>query len=123
MNRLAQPDRAKPLLQTVLTKDSYFPPSWDFPRGHTEILLGNNDKAIELFLTVLGKADRFIPARVQLARAYWETGDHQAAKDMVGRIKTLAPKFSLAHASRMFPYPVSSERDRLISALAGAGLH
>jgi DNA-binding winged helix-turn-helix (wHTH) protein len=122
MNRLAQPKRAGPLLQAAFSKDSYFPPSWDFPRGHTEILLGEHDSAIAHFLSVLERAERFIPARVQLARAYWEAGDRQAATGMVAKIKSIAPKYSLAHAGRMFPYPIRNERARLIDALAGAGL-
>lgn len=122
MNRLAQPQRARPLLQAVFSKDSYFPPSWDFPRGHTEILLGEHSEAIAHFLSVLEKVDRFIPARVQLARAYWEVGDQKAAAEMVAKIRSVSPKYSLAHVRRMFPYPVKEERDRLIRALAGAGL-
>lgn len=122
MNRLARPERAGPLLQAAFSKDSYFPPSWDFPLGHTEILLGKHDKAIGHFLSVLEKVDRFIPARVQLARAYREVGDHQGATDMVAKIKSLAPKYSLAHAARMFPYPNGHERDRLMDALSAAGL-
>jgi hypothetical protein len=110
------------LLQTAFSKDSYFPPSWEFPRGHAKILLGEHDSAIAHFNSVLERVDRFIPARVQLARAYWEVGDHQAATEMVAKIKSIAQKYSLAHAERMFPYPVASERARLIDALAGAGM-
>lgn len=122
MNRLARPERAEPLLRTAFSKDSFFPPSWEFALGHNKVLLGRHDRAIAHFLSVLDRVERFIPARVQLARAYWETGDREAAADAVGKIRSLAPKYGLAHAGRMFPYPVAEERARLEDALAGAGL-
>lgn len=122
MNRLAQPEKAKPLLETVFSKDSYFPPSWEFPQGHTDILLGNHSRAIGHLNSVLDRVERFIPARVQLVRGLWETGDEEGASQIVTSIKDFAPKYSLAHATRMFPYPAEVERDRLLDALSGAGM-
>ena len=77
MNRLAQPQKAAPLLGTVFSKDSFLPPSWEFPQGHTKVLLGHHDRAIEHFESVLDRLERFIPARVQLVRALWEAGTRQ----------------------------------------------
>ncbi|MCG6903758.1 MAG: winged helix-turn-helix domain-containing protein [Rhodobacter sp.] len=122
MNRLAQPQKAAPLLETVFSKDSYFPPSWEFPQGHTEILLGHHDRAIEHFNSVLDRLERFIPARVQLVRTLWETGNKTDARQNVAAIRTFAPNYSLAHVARMFPYPDKVEKARLINALADAGL-
>ena len=122
MNRLAQPEKAKPLLEMVFSKDSFFPPSWEFPQGHAQILLGEHERAIQHFESVLERVERFIPARVQLVRALWEVGNETAAAQMVAKIKDLAPKYSLAHAQRMFPYPVETERARLIDGLSGAGM-
>ncbi len=122
MNRLARPRRAEPLLQSAFAKDSYHPPSWEFPKGHTKVLLEDFDSAIAHFLSVLDRVDRFIPARVQLARAYWEAGQQDDAIKMVEEIRLRAPKYSLAHAERMFPYPVARERSRLLEALSGAGM-
>ena len=122
LNRLARPELATSCLETVFSKDSYFPPSWEFPQGHTQILLGDRDGAITHFRSVLDRLERFIPARVQLARALWERGDETGASDCVSCIMALAPTFSLAHAGRMFPYPVETERDRLLTALGAAGM-
>jgi tetratricopeptide (TPR) repeat protein len=122
MNRLARPEMAGPLLEEVFSKDSYFPPSWEFPQGHTDVLLGDHEGAIAHFRSVLDRLERFIPARVQLARALWETGDEEGAFRAVARIRMFSPKYSLAHATRMFPYPVDAERHRLLDALSGAGL-
>lgn len=122
MNRLAQPRRAEPLLETAFSKDSFFPPSWEFARGHTQVLLRAHDQAIAHFLAVLARVERFIPARVQLARAYSETGQADAATEMVAAIRAIAPKYGLVQAARMFPYPVPKERDRLLDALAQAGM-
>ncbi|MDU8913638.1 tetratricopeptide repeat protein [Aestuariicoccus sp. MJ-SS9] len=122
MNRLARPEEAGTLLDTVFSKDSYFPPSWEFPQGHRHLLLGNHDRAIRHFRSVLARVDRFMPARVQLLRALWETGDSEGAAQLLAETRALAPKFSLAHAQRMFPYPVASERQALAQALGGAGL-
>lgn len=122
MNRLAQPIKALSLLEAVFSKDSYFPPSWEFPQGHTQILLGRQDRAIAHFQSVLGRLERFIPARVQLVRALWETGKTAEARQNVATIKRFSPNYSLAHAARMFPYPDEAERARLIGALSDAGM-
>lgn len=123
MNRLAEPEKATPLIETVFSKDSYFPPSWEFPQGHTQILLGHHDRAIAHFQSVLERLERFIPARVQLVRALWEAGDQTGAEQHVATIRKFAPAYSLAHAARMFPYPRKAEKSRLLDALAAAGMH
>lgn len=122
LNRLARPDDAGPPWEAVFSKDSFLPPSWEFPQGHRQLLLGQHDTAIAHFRSVLGRVERFIPARVQLVRALWDSGDREGAKKTVARIKETAPKYSLAHAKRMFPYPVQREADGLAEALLGAGL-
>lgn len=122
MNRLARPELAIPLLDAVFSKDSYFPPSWEFPQGHAQVLLGDHDRAIAHFRSVLDRVERFIPARVQLSRALWEKRDEEGASQAVASIRAIAPKYSLAHAARMFPYPVDRERNRLLDALSGAGM-
>ncbi|WP_223420950.1 tetratricopeptide repeat protein [Tateyamaria pelophila] len=74
------------------------------------------------FQSVLEHVPRFVPARVQLVRAIWETGDTKGAQEEVSRIKEIAPKSSLAHSNRMFPYPVVKEADALTEALSRSGL-
>ena len=83
INCLAEPDRAVPLLEAVFSKDSYFPPSWEFPQSHTAVLLKQHDRAISHFRSVLEHIPGFIPASVQLARALWETGAHESAMLMI----------------------------------------
>lgn len=122
LNRLARPDEAGPLLETVFSKDSFLPPSWEFPQGHRRLLLGEQMTAIEHFQSVLERVPRFVPARVQLVRALWEVGDKDGAQEVVSQIKEFAPKYSLAHSKRMFPYPVQREADALRDALSSAGL-
>lgn len=122
MNRLADPLRAEPLLDRAFAQDAFHPPSWEFARGHTEILRGTHARAIGHFRAVIDRVDRFLPARVQLARALWEDGQHDAARDMVTAIHDIAPRYGLKQAERMFPYPVAQERQRLLSALKAAGL-
>jgi tetratricopeptide (TPR) repeat protein len=122
MNRLAQPDRALELLEQAFAKDSFHPPSWEFAKGHARVLLGEFDAAIAHFTAVLSRVERFIPARVQLARALQEHGQHSAAQEMVRLLKSYAPKYSLAAAERMFPYPDAQQKSRLITALSEAGL-
>lgn len=123
MNRLARPQDAGPLLETVFSKDSFLPPSWEFPQGHRHLLLGEQEAAIGHFQSVLDRVPRFVPARVQLVRGLWEIGDTESAKHEATRIKEIAPKYGLAHSKRMFPYPVPKEVDALTAALSGAGLH
>ncbi|GGF73748.1 hypothetical protein CDZ96_17990 [Mameliella alba] len=123
MNRLARPQDAGPLLEAVFSKDSFLPPSWEFPQGHCQLLLGEQDVAVGHFQAVLDRVPRFIPARVQMVRAQWEVGDTDGARQTISRIKNIAPRYSLAHARRMFPYPVRKEANALTEALSGAGLH
>lgn len=123
MNRLARPQDAGPLLETVFSKDSFLPPSWEFPQGHYRLLLGEREAAIRHLQSVLDRVPRFVPARVQLVRGLWEIGDTEGAKHEVTTIKEIAPKYGLAHSKRMFPYPVQKEVDALTAALSGAGLH
>ena len=122
MNRLAAPAQAEALLDIAFSKDTYFPPSWEFTRGHAKVLLGHHTAAIGHFRAALDRVERFLPARVQLTRALWEQGDTEAARAEVRVIRSHAPKYSLAHAARMFPYPVPAERDRLMDALTAAGM-
>lgn len=123
MNRLARPQDAGPLLETVFSKDSFLPPSWEFPQGHRHLLLGEQELAIGHFQSVLDRVPRFVPARVQMVRALWDVDDIEGAKHEVARIKEIAPKYSLAHSKRMFPYPVQKEVDALTTALSRAGMH
>jgi Tfp pilus assembly protein PilF len=122
LNRLAQPERAQEILKAAFARDMYVPPSWEFARGHSKLLLGDATGAIEHFRSVLDRVDRFVPARVQLIRALWETGQEAEARQEVTTLRGLAPGYSLAHARRMFPYPVEAASDALDAALAGAGL-
>ena len=122
MNRLARPQDAGPLLETLFSKDSFLPPSWEFPQGHRHLLLGEQEVAIGHFQFVLDRVPRFVPAQIQMVRAHWEAGDTESAKQAVSRIKEIAPKFSLAHAKRMFPYPFQKKADALTAALSCAGL-
>ena len=44
------------------------------------------------------------------------------AAAQVKAIRQTAPRYTLAHAKRMFPYPEATERSRLTEALESAGL-
>jgi TolB-like protein len=123
LNRLARPQDAGRLLETVFSKDSFLPPSWEFPQGHRKLLLGEREVAMGHFRSVLDRVPRFVPAWVQMVRALWEVGDIESARQGVARIRKIAPRYSLAHSKRMFPYPVQQEADALEAALSGAGLH
>lgn len=122
MNRLAEPRRADQLLTRAFGAEAFHPPSWDFARGHSAVLRRDYDTAIRHFTAVLERVGGFVPAAVQLARAYWETGDPDAARQTRALIGRIAPKYSLGHAVRMFPYPSTKERARLSDALQGSGL-
>jgi DNA-binding winged helix-turn-helix (wHTH) protein/tetratricopeptide (TPR) repeat protein len=122
MNRLAQPMIAQSLLANVFASNELFPPSWEFALGHTAALLGNYKQAIRHFTAVLRRIDRFIPARVQLVQALWADEQIERAKSEVLEIRARAPKYGLAHAERMFPYPNPDVRTRFLSAISDAGV-
>lgn len=122
LNRLGDPKRGLPLLEEAFSIDTFVPPSWDFTRGHSMILLREYERALGYILPVLDRVPRFIPARVQLARAYAEMGRSDDARNTVNVIREFAPRYDIANAKRMFPYPQKVELDRLVSALLSAGM-
>ncbi len=122
MNRLGSPEQALPLLEKAFSIDTFVPPAWEFARGHSYILLGRYDDAVAAILPVIERVPGFVPGRVQLVRAYHELGRSQDASAMVQSIRKIAPIYSQASATRMFPYPDDDNRLRLRTALADAGL-
>lgn len=121
LNRLALPVEALRRLETAFGIDSYAPPSWEFARGHSRILLQDYDQALEYLLPVLDRVPGFIPARVQLTRLYAETDRLGEAADMVASIRKLAPRYRMENALRMFPYPDAEHSERFERALKVAG--
>ncbi|MCP4382657.1 MAG: tetratricopeptide repeat protein [Hyphomicrobiales bacterium] len=122
MNRLGQPKRALRLLDTAFGIESYVPPSWNFGKGHAYALMRRYEQALDQILPVLERVPKFIPARVQLARIYFEMGRAEEARATVETIGAFAPNYRLASVRRMFPYPQSIERARLHTALSGSGM-
>lgn len=121
LNRLALPVEALRRLETAFGIDSYAPPSWEFARGHSRILLQDYDQALEYLLPVLDRVPGFMPARVQLTRLYAETDRLGEAADMVASIRKLAPRYRMENALRMFPYPDAEHSKRFEQALEVAG--
>lgn len=120
LNRLALPVEAFRHLETAFGIDSYAPPSWEFARGHSRILLQEYDQALDHLLPVLERVPGFMPARVQLTRLYAETDRLNEAHDMVASIRKLAPRYTLENALRMFPYPDKAHRERFEQSLTAA---
>ena len=122
MNRLSEPERALPLLEKAFSIDTFVPPAWEFAKGHSLVLMRRYDDALSHILPVIERVPGFVPARVQLARAYSELGRISDAEDIVRSIRQIAPKYSIQSAAKMFPYPDSTDRSRLLGALQKAGL-
>ncbi|MEV8466368.1 tetratricopeptide repeat protein [Fluviibacterium sp. DFM31] len=122
LNRLGRPAQAQPLLEAAMAGESFCPPSWEFPRGHSLVLLGAQEEAVVRFRAVLARVPGFVPARVQMIRALVELGQTEAASGEVAHLRRLAPRYGLVQAARMFPYPDLQERDRLQTALSDAGM-
>lgn len=122
MNRRADPHKALGLLKTAFEIDTFVPPSWEFAKGHSHVLMRDIDGVLANILPVLERVPRFIPARVQLARGYHDAGQVENARRIVESIREFAPKYRLLNASRMFPYPIPAERERMIAALRDSGL-
>lgn len=122
MNRNCEPRRGLVLLGRALGIDTFVPPSWEFAKGHSHVLMRTYDEALAYMQPVLERAPRFIPARVQLARAYAELGRTADGADMVRTIRAYAPRYGLKSALRMFPYPDSQESHRFETALRSVGM-
>jgi TolB-like protein len=122
MNRLGQPDIALPLLERAFEIEHFVPPSWEFARAHSYILQRDYSQAYDRILPVVDRVPKFLPARVQLARLYFETDQLDQAKQTVQSILKAAPRFGMLNVKRMFPYPQPNERNRLATALLNAGM-
>nr|WP_282063436.1 tetratricopeptide repeat protein [Roseobacter litoralis] len=112
MNHLARPYDAGPLLETVFSKDSFLPPSWEFPQGHRNLLLGEQEVAIGHFQSVLDRVSRFVPERVQMVRAHWELGDTEGAKQGIARITKSRPSTALPTQNACSRIPFRKKRMR-----------
>ena len=71
---------------------------------------------------MLERVPGFVPCRVQTTRVLAEMGRMEEAAAQVKAIRQTAPRYTLAHAKRMFPCPEATERSRLTEALESAGL-
>ncbi|MCP5074111.1 MAG: hypothetical protein GY947_12580 [Rhodobacteraceae bacterium] len=122
LNRLGQPEAGLAQLGQAFAIEQFAPPSWDFCKGHSHILLQQWQDAFGFLVPVVERVPQFIPAQVQLARLYAETGDTIKARETVADIASRAPSYRLDNAQRMFPYPQKPERERLQKALLAAGM-
>lgn len=122
MNRLGAPERAISLFEKAFKIETIAPASWEFSIGTSYNLMGRFEEAVSKILPVTERVPGFLPARVQLARAYSELGHLPEAKNQVQEIHLRAPNFKMENAFRMFPYPNEDDRHRLRKALSEAGL-
>ena len=122
MNRGSNPERALPLLEKALSTESFQSTAWEWAKGHSYVLLRRYEDMLVHILPVVKANPKFVPARVQLARGYAEMGRMADAEATVNTILEIAPKYRLASAARMFPYPKLEDRERLLGALRDAGL-
>ena len=122
MNRGSDPERALRLLEKAFSLDIIFPPSWEFALGHSFILLRRYEDARSKILPVLDRVPKFLPARVQLARAYSEMNRTKDAQAQIAAVRDISPRYTIENAKRMFPYPKEEDRRRLLDGLRTAGL-
>jgi len=122
MNRLAQPARGLPLLNKAFQCETMVPPTWDFTRGHSQILLGDFDRALGHIQPVLDRVPSFVPARVQLICLLMHLGQDAEARANVEALLRVAPRYTLENARRMFPYPDRSIFNCFMDALTRAGV-
>ncbi len=122
MNRAGLPEKAIPLIERAIGMEVVAPPGWDFGLGHGYLLQKRYDEAFAKFLLVLGRLPRFLPARVQLARAYGELDRIPESRAAVEVLREVAPNYTIRSADRMFHYPDEEHRARLHDGLRKAGL-
>jgi tetratricopeptide (TPR) repeat protein len=122
MNRAGLPEKALPLVERAIAMEVVPPPAWEFGLGHGYLLLRRYDEALAKFLEVLNRVPRFLPARVQLARAYGELDRIAEARAAIEVVRDVAPRYTIRNARNMFAYPQEENRARLHDGLRKAGL-
>ncbi|MGI9520356.1 MAG: adenylate/guanylate cyclase domain-containing protein [Hyphomicrobiaceae bacterium] len=122
MNKCGEPYLGLPLLERAYGIDSIVPPSWDFAKGHSWILMQRTKDASSVFENVIEHAPQFLPAWVQLVRTYSEENRLEDAQNVLHSTLQPAPQFNLDHAKKMFPYQVEAQARRFENALQTAGV-
>ncbi len=92
-----------------------------FALGHAYYLAGEAGEAAATLRRAVIRSPNFLPAHLILAAVHGEAGEMEEARAAVAEILRISPRYALALVRRR-PYAAAAVLDRLIDALAKAGL-
>ena len=93
-----------------------------FVLGQAYFMIGNYEKALTSFKTMIDVSPENIFGYAFCAATYIYLDKSQKAKDEVKKILTLNPKFNLASYEKIVQYKIKSDKDKYINALRKAGI-
>ena len=115
-------EEAIPVFEKAIRLNPIPPPSYLYQLGLTQAFIGEFDKAIALCKRALPQNPDDLVGRITLALAYSSLGLDEAARREAVEVLRIDPNFTLAYASKTWPYKSTDDRDLVLNALRKAGL-
>lgn len=118
-----RPERAIELIERKAMKLSpLYPGYYRWILGRSYRLVGDHNRAIEVFTEHLKREPGFRFSRVELVTTYAEMGRFIEARRMAKEVLRIEPRFSLKNWARSLPYQDRAIAARELRALRQAGL-
>ena len=117
-----QPSEAIATIEEAMRRDPSQAWIHNWVLGHSHLLLGDLDKAIETLQKSADLNPNFLPAFAYLSVAYFESGDTAKAGDALARATEISPQISVDRVAMSLPYQDSSVLDRMVSAWRSLGM-
>jgi len=113
---------AIPMHERAIRLNPIPPANYLYQLGLCYAFIGEFEKAIAICKKGLHKNPDDLVGRVTLATAYCSLGREEEARAEAAELLRIDPKFTVAYASKTWPYKNQADRDLVLSALRKAGL-
>jgi tetratricopeptide (TPR) repeat protein len=122
LNWLGEPERALKMIEKAISLDARSPPTWEWNMGQSHLILRQYEEAEAKFLKTIERAPKFTYAYMLLACVYAELNRLSDAHEAIKTAMELMPKFSIKEFTRIWPYRIDDDRNRMLDSLRKAGL-